>query len=245
MSQYNFGVGTIVGKRTDVTGKPPSFLGVIQDIEIDLDQQIKELYGQYKMPVDVAPGQLKITGKAKFARIQASTIDNLLLGEGVTSGAGLDMATAEVHTPVGTTFTVTNGATFLEDFGLFYAATGVQLVPVVSAPIQGQYIPGVAATGTYTIAAADENTALNVYYSFTVTTLNSIVASNQLMGTGPVFELFAAQLYNGKKINIKLNACRGSKLTLPFKNADYTIMDFDFTAFADASNNWGTIAVTE
>ena len=65
----------------------------------------------------------------------------------------------------------------------------------------------------------------------------------------PVFELQAKQDYfvQGveKKLILKLNACRGSKWSLPFKNTDYTIQDFEFTAFCDANNNWGTFAFSE
>ena len=73
--------------------------------------------------------------------------------------------------------------------------------------------------------------------------------ANQLMGTGPVFELQAKQDYfvQGveKKLILKLNSCRASKWNLPFKNTDYTIQDFEFTAFADAANAWGTFAFSE
>ncbi len=44
---------------------------------------------------------------------------------------------------------------------------------------------------------------------------------------------------------IKLNACVSSKLSLPFTNAKFTIAEFDFRAIADASNNVGTIGITE
>lgn len=246
--QLNFGSGTCIGKRTDITNAKPSFLGVLQDLEIDISVTLKELIGQYKMPVDVAPSQMKVTGKAKFARIQGASVNNLLLGQTETDSAGIDMAVAEAVNAATTTFTVTNGTKFTEDLGLFYA-TGAQLQPVVATPSVGQYIPGVAGAGTYTINVADENTAMVVYYGYTATTLVQLSLANQLMGGGPVFELQAKQDYfvEGveKKLVMKLNACRCSKWTLPFKNTDYTIQDFEFTAFADASNNWGTFAFSE
>jgi hypothetical protein len=253
MTQYNFGVGTIIGHRTDVVNAKPSFMGTMQDIEIDFDQTLKELTGQYKMAVDVAPANLKVTGKAKFAKIEASTMNDLLLGQTLTTGAGDDMSISEPHSvpaPSGPyTVQVTNHTQFLEDLGVFYAATGVQLTPVNGgSEATGKY--SVANTGTYTFAAGDASAALVFYYRFSVTTLQQITMTNQLMGAGPSFSVYIAQNYTNNagvagKINLRLNACRSSKLTLPFKNTDYTIQEFDFQAFADSSNNWGSLSITE
>jgi hypothetical protein len=250
--QLNFGVGTAIGRRTDIANAKPSFLGVLQDLEIDIAVTLKELTGAYKMPIDVAPSSMKVTGKAKFARIQGASVNNLLLGQTETDSAGIDMAVAESFSvPASTpfTYTVANGARYIEDLGVFYANGGAQLQPVASSPAQGQYVPGVAGTGTLTFAAADEGAALVTYYSYTATSLVQLSLANQLMGSGPVFELQAKQDYfvQGveKKLVLRLNACRGSKWSLPFKNTDYTIQDFEFTAFADANNNWGTFAFSE
>ena len=133
----------------------------------------------------------------------------------------------------------------IEDLGVFYAG-GAQLQPVASSPAQGQYS---VSAGVYTFAAADEGAAMVAYYSYSSTSLVQLSLANQLMGTGPVFELQAKQDYfvQGveKKLILKLNACRAAKWNLPFKNTDYTIQDFEFTAFADASNAWGTFAFSE
>jgi hypothetical protein len=249
--QLNFGVGTAIGKRTDIVNAKPSFLGVLQDLEIDIDVTLKELTGAYKMPIDVAPSTMKVTGKAKFARIQGASVNNLLLGQTETDSAGIDMAIAEALTvPASSpyTYTTANGAHYTEDLGVFYA-NGQQLQPVTSSPVAGQYIPGAAGSGILTFAAADAGAAMLTYYGYTATTLVQLSLSNQLMGSGPVFELQCKQDYfvQGveKKLILKLNACRGAKWSLPFKNTDYTIQDFEFTAFADPNNNWGTFAFSE
>ena len=39
--QLNFGVGTAIGKRTDIANAKPSFLGVLQDLEIDIAVTLK------------------------------------------------------------------------------------------------------------------------------------------------------------------------------------------------------------
>ncbi|MGH6889801.1 MAG: hypothetical protein ACREHF_11510 [Rhizomicrobium sp.] len=246
--QLNFGAGTCIGKRTDIANAKPSFLGVLQDLEIDIAVTLKELTGAYKMPVDVAPSAMKVTGKAKFARIQGASINNLLLGQAETDNAGIDMAVAEATTLSGTSYAAVHGAAFTEDLGVFYAS-GAQMQPVASAPAQGQYVPGAAGVGTYTFAPGDNGAAIVLYYGYTATSLVQLSLANQLMGAGPVFELQAKQDYFvagvEKKLILKLNACRASKWSLPFKNTDYTIQDFEFTAFCDAANNWGTFAFSE
>src|SRR5580700_11381819 len=134
--QLNFGVGTAIGKRTDIANAKPSFLGVLQDLEIDIAVTLKELTGQYRMPVDVAPAAMKVTGKAKFARIQGASVNNLLLGQTETDNAGIDMAVAEAFVvPSSSPYTCTaaNASKFIEDLGVFYAG-GAQLQPVASAP---------------------------------------------------------------------------------------------------------------
>jgi hypothetical protein len=221
---YNFGVGNWFCKRTDTT----YLLGVLQDLEIDIDRTLKELIGQFALPVDVAQAQMKITGKGKYASVSTNNINNTILGQTLTTASGFMIAAPEAQTPGATTFTVTNGATFSEDLGVRYHASNTALTPTSATPGTGYYIPGAAATGKYTIAAADE-VALDVYYSYTVTTLNQISAVNQFMGTGTTFELIGSNTYNvcgtQKMISIKLNQCKASKTGMPFKNVDYLLFD--------------------
>ena len=76
MTQYAFGSGTLIGKRTDVTGTPPALLGTLQDVSLDFDRKIETLLGQYNMAVAAGGGEFKITGKAnsRACRRPRSTI---------------------------------------------------------------------------------------------------------------------------------------------------------------------------
>lgn len=253
MPAINFGVGTVIGRRTDISNPTPLFFGILQDITIEVDQTLKRLVGQYKMPVDIAPSELKITGKAKQARIQANLFNDLILGGTLTTASGIAMATAEAHSVPGSstyTITATQAATFKEDLGVFYASNGVQLTRVTSgSEAIGKYSVN-EATGVYTFAAADASAAVIIYYTYGVTTKNQISLSNQLMGSGPVFEISLQEQYTSNAgitstTFMKLNACRSSKLSMPFKNTDYTITEIDFEAFADQASNIGTWAFSE
>src|SRR5579885_3134151 len=249
MTQYAFGSGTLICKRTDVANTPPALLGTLQDISLDFDRKIETLLGQYSMEVAAGGGEFKITGKAKFARLQSTQINNLFLGQTLTANSMVEMTTGEAQTVATGSATVANGATFVEDFGVFYATTGVQLTPVTSSPAQGQYIPPSGPPGTYTFNTADNGAALLIYYSYTISSGNKITLANQLMGPTPMFEVSLKETFTyfgaQKDLVIKLNACVSSKLSLPFSNQKFTIAEFDFQALADASNNIGTVSLSE
>jgi hypothetical protein len=250
MAEYIFGSGTVIGKRTDVTNTMPALLGTLQDVTIDFSRKIEQLMGQFAAPVAFGGGELTIKGKAKFARFQATQFNNLFLGGVQTANSGLEMTTGEAGTVASAAVVVANGATFVEDLGVFNAATGVQLQPVVSAPVAGaSYIPGVAGVGSYTFGSGDNGVSYLFYYSYTVTTEQKIVLANQLMGPVPNFELMIKESYVHfgvpKNLIIKLNACVSEKLALNFTNTKFTIPEMDFMAGADAANNIGTISLTE
>ena len=71
MTQYAFGVGALIALRTDTPVATPAQFGTLQEVQLDLSFTIKELTGQFQAPAALARGGLKITGKAKAARISA------------------------------------------------------------------------------------------------------------------------------------------------------------------------------
>jgi hypothetical protein len=198
------------------------------------------------MPVAAGGGEFKIAGKAKFARLQATQINNLFLGQTLTANSMLEMTTGESDTVASGAVTVANSATFAEDFGVFYASTGAQLTPVASSPAQGQYS---VSGGVYSFNSTDNGAAVLIYYSYTVSSGNKISLVNQLTGPLPTFEITLKETFNyyssTKDLVIKLNACVSPKLSLPFSNQKFTVAEFDFQALADASNNIGTISLSE
>jgi hypothetical protein len=245
---YNFGVGNWFCKRTDTTFQTVTLLGVLQNMEITIDRTLKELTGQYALPVDVAQAQMKITFKGTYAALATGNLNNTILGQTITSNSGFQIASPE-QVVGATSVSVAHGATFSEDLGVRYRTGNTPLQPVTGAPTTGQYIPALAGVGTYTFAAGDTSAALDIYYSYNTTTMSQISAVNQLMGQGTTFELIGSNTYNvcgvNKIISIKLNQCKATKTTLPFKNVDHLLQDLEGQAFADCSNAWGTIAMSE
>lgn len=242
--QVVFGAGTCIGKRVDIANLPTIFFGVTQDWSLDIDQKLVTLLGQYKDPVDVAPGERVVTGKIKFARIQASGMGNLLFGVNPVGNAGFDIVGPETRAAsAGTTYTVSSGATYLQDLGVYYHNTAIALLPVTAAPTAGQYVAGAAGVGNYTIAAADATVVggLDFFYQVSLANQFEIDVNTALMGTGPTIELDMSVPYTvagvQKRLAFQIYAARISKIPLAFKNTGYLIPEVDFTCFTNAAGN--------
>ncbi|HTV87996.1 MAG TPA: hypothetical protein VME41_03175 [Stellaceae bacterium] len=253
--QLAFGAGALWGNRTDQTGSGigPDQFGILQDVEIDWDWQTKELYGQFQFPIDIARGQGKITGKAKFARIFGAIYGDLFFGQTPAAGQ-LTVSESEAQNVPATspyTVTVAEAANFVDDLGVWYASgsnAGGRFTRVTTPATTGQYSVNLT-TGIYTLSSADAGAALLVSYLYNAAAGKKLVLTNQLMGYTPTFK---ATFYTTKTtqgvpagLALVLNACTATKLSLPTKIDDYEIQEFDFSAFADPTGTIGTLSVNE
>jgi hypothetical protein len=254
--QLAFGAGALWGNRTDVTGSGigPDQFGILQDVQIDWDWQTKELWGQFQFPVDIARGQGKISGKAKFARIFGAIYGDLFFGQtpatGQLSVSENEAATIPATTPY--TVTVANAASYVDDLGVFYAtgaSAGNRFTRVATPSAAGQYSVNLS-TGIYTFAAADANASLLISYLYNISgSGKKLVLTNQFMGYTPTFK---ATFYTTKTtggvpagLALVLNACTAMKPALPTKTDEYESQEFDFSASADATGTIGTLRVNE
>jgi hypothetical protein len=244
MTQYAFGVGALIALRTDIANPAPAQFGTLQEVQLDISFTVKELMGQFQAPAALARGALKITGKAKAARITAANFNNIFFGQTLGSGNTLTQLGEAGTVPAGSAYTVTvaNHATFVADLGVAYAATGAMLTPVPSAPATGQYS---VSGGVYTFGSGDANANVLITYSYTTTTGTSLALTNLLMGAQPTFKLVLNEQYQGKLLNLQLNSVIAPKLSLAFKNEDFMIPEFDFQAAADAAGNIGNVWLSE
>ena len=248
--QLSFGAGALWGERTDLgvtSGIGPRQFGVLQDISVDFDWTAKELYGQFQFPVAIGRGQAKISGKAKYAQILGLIYSDIFFGQTATTGQfGIAEYEADAI-PATTPFqvTVANAASYNDDLGVTYAATGIRFNRVTTPAAAGQYSVNFA-TGVYTFSSADAGLAVLISYTYTVTSSGQEVKiTNQLMGILPTFKATFYTTYQGKGTALRLNACAASKLTLPTRLDDWTIEELDFMAFADASNAIGFFSTVE
>jgi hypothetical protein len=259
--QLSFGPGALWGARADVTiGATPDNgaqqFGILQDCTIDFDFTDKELWGQYQFPVAISRGQGKITGKAKFAQIVGRTFSDLFWGLTPATGQFSVAQNEAESVPASTPYTVTvaNAATYNDDLGVTYVATGKRLQRVSSPAAAGQYSVNFS-TGVYTFSAGDASAALLISYTYNITTSGfKTTITNQLSGTTPTFKATFYQPISpfgigGSASNaptaLRLNACVSNKFSLPTKIDDWTIWEFDFMAFADASGTIGYFSTVE
>jgi hypothetical protein len=257
MQQYNFGTGQVFAIPSGQATPTPMQFGTLQDISVDFDATVKDLVGQQQFAVALARGQIKVSGKAKYARLSAAAFNNIFFGQALgTAGSGpqtlVPASPGEAHSvPGSSTYTIqaTNHATFVSDLGVTAVATGTQYTRVAAASeVAGVSYSVVPSTGTYTFASGDAGLAMIINYSYTATTGSLITITNQLMGVTPSFSLNLFESYTnngvGGSATLILNNVTSKKLGLAFKNEDWTMIDLDFTAAVDATGTLGTFSMT-
>lgn len=242
---YSFGSGVLLGTRTDVPNATPVNFGLVQEVTIEEAATIKELTGQFQRPVAIARGTIKTTGKAKVARISGLAFANLFYGVNPSPGqlatSFAEAGAVPAQSPF--TYTVTNAATFAEDDGVLYAATGLPLTQVASSPAAGQYS---VSSGVYTFNSADAGKAILVNYTYAISgSGQKFTVANQLLGTTPTFRALFYTTFQGQAVTLKLNNCVSNKLSFQTKLEDFTIPEFDFSCFADAAGNVMTWSFAE
>lgn len=249
--QYQFGSGNLFGLISSGGVLVPRKFAALQDVSIDISFNMKELYGQSQFPLTIARGQGKIAGKAKAANINGPMLNDIFFGQTNATGK-VEFVNQEAPVAIPTTpfqITVANAATFKEDHGVTFVATGVPLTRVPSAPITGQY--SVSGAGVYTFAAADVGLFTLIDYTYTVAgSGNTTTVNNLLSGTTPTFiGSFPIKKTqdNGviKTVYLRLNQCYSNKLTLQTKIEDFLIPEFDFTAAADVAGIVATLSSAE
>jgi hypothetical protein len=234
VAQYNFGVGQLFIVPPGANPTPVN-VGTLKDVSLDISRDVKELIGAYAFAEDVALGKGKISGKAKSGRIQGGLIAAILAGSATTTGQTA-AANNELSTIPTTPYQVTalNGATFVQDGGVYDYTAGKWLTCIASAPASGQY--SVSAAGVYTFAAADTTHQVGLYYTYTMVTGNKVALTNQLMGAATIFQLNVFNTYKGGQFGYTLYAVVMPKLSLAGKQDDYTEVDIEFQGFADSLN---------
>jgi hypothetical protein len=234
MPQYHFGIGSLTLTPSGANPTPVQ-VGVLTDISVDINYDLKELRGQYQVAVDVARGSAKITGKAKNSAISSGLVLACLGGGSVAAGSKLGI-TGENFASIGATNTVANGATFYEDLGVIDYTAGVQMTRVAAAPAAKQYAVNTA-TGVYTWAGADVAHNVGISYSYTGAAIGKTVTLlNQAMGQSTPFTLSVYNQYGGKGFGWRFPAVHLPKISLALKSEAYTDQDVEFFVVQDPTS---------
>lgn len=254
MSQYAFGAGNMyVTQLQDANGNAianptPYPLMALQEGSVDISGDVKELYGQNQFPVAAGRGKVKMQVKVKPARILAGVWNSIFFGQTLNPGliaVNTDtVGQAIPATPFNITPTPPNTGTYAADMGVI-DANGNPMTRVASAPATGQYSVNVA-TGQYTFAAADTGKTVYINYQYTTstaTTGNKQTVQNLPMGYAPTFKADLTVSYLGKITTFSFPKAVATKMGIGFKNEDFSVPEFSFSAFDNGAGqvmSWST-----
>lgn len=210
----------------------------LQDIDVTIDQTLKELKGQYKFPDDVAPADMKCTVKVGSGRVSINMFNQLFFADQYDTGETVVPSEPSLETiPSTSAYTVTitppGTGVFGIDLGVQYASSLQPLQKVSTPSAVGQYSVNTS-TGLYTFYSGDAGVQVLISYTYTVVSGHKLVVNNQVMGYGPTFELWLAEPYQGTN-GMHIFSARMSKLGIPIKRDDYVIIDMEGEAYPNAA----------
>ncbi len=233
-----FGPGILIAKRLDIANGTPINVGYAQEFSFDLAGSTKQLFGQNQYALVAARGTVKSTGKFKNAVVSGIALNAIFFAGSLASGGDqwvIDEA-GTVPASVSYTITVAGAATFVNDLGLRYAATGLPFQRVApAAEAIGKYSVN-ETTGVYTFSAADASAAVLITYQKDLTgSGQSLNLTNQPIGYTPTFGLYYYTNLNqptSKPFVTTIYNCVSSKLSFGFKLEDFMMPELDFDIFA-------------
>lgn len=238
-----FGPGILIATRTDITPGVAINVGDVQEFSIEAAGTTKQLYGQYQVPLVAARGTIKLTGKFKAALVSGIAMNNLFWGGSLSStanvlGWNID-STFTISTASTAALQVGSSLTFDADLGVKYSTSGLPLQRVSTGnEAVGKYSITAASPGLYNFAAGDEGANIKITYTNTGATGQSLLMTNQLIGTTPTFQLDYYTSLNqpaAKPFIIRLFEAVAEKETMAFKLEDYMIPEWDFSLYANAA----------
>jgi len=239
-----FGVGDLIATpKAGIlpTNPTPTRFGVLQDVTVEFSASNKELMGKNQFPLAVARTAMKPTLKAKSATIFARTFNDFFFGGAVAVGEDIAIID-EVGVITTGAVTVAQAAHFTTDQGVINQADGTHFVQHAT-PGVGQYS---VSAGVYTFNTGDNGKTVLISYTYTpaVAVGFKTTITNQPMGSQPQFAVVLANsqwkgTQSGPNLMLQLNALIASKLTLNFKNEDFTIPEFDAQIFDDGTGTIG------
>ncbi len=246
MLNPQFGSGVLFGIPNGgnmATDPTPLQFGILQEVQVEFKADLKKLFGQSQFPLAKARGKINITAKGKMASLDPLFFSQLYFGQPTVAGVSRAVYN-EPHAAVAA-LAPTN-ATATKDLGVVITggtgfAVGTQMTAVTGAPtVSGTYefIPGPSAT--YNFLAADVSAGLTVEISYMwpdATHGTTLAVGNELMGYAPEFEAVLYNNFRGNMFALQLNSCVMGSLTIPTKQEDFWVADFDMEATADASGN--------
>lgn len=239
-----FGSGVLYGvpNAGNLVATPtPMQFGLLQEVSVNFKADLKKLFTTSQFPAFVARGKVEVSAKGKMASLDPLFFSQLYFGlptaAGVqrpvyneAGGSYVSDVLTPAHTPVTDLGVIITGGTGLQ--------IGTQMTSVSAAPtVSGTYQ---FTAGTYKFLAADVTAGLTVALNYTwndSTHGTTLAVSNQLMGYAPQFTSVLYNNFRNSMLALQLNACILGSVSIPTKQEDFWVADFDMEAFADLSGN--------
>jgi len=239
-----FGAGRFLGVN-NVSNPTPTRFQTMQDSSIDFKAATKSIFGENRLPVAVAIGEVTITGKVTLGANNSRMFADLLFADAQSAGQVLEAEKEAQNippTPGPYTVTVTNSAQWTTDLGVT-KTDGTVFVRVASGPTAGQYS---VAAGVYTFAAADQATPILISYLYTNSSAGSnITVANTPMGPAGSFTGVLVMPYGTEQDVFVFNNCITQGAGIANKNGDFAKPTFDFMCSTDSTDTLGTLSFAE
>jgi hypothetical protein len=245
-----FGCGVVFGAPNagNLAANPtPQRFGFLQDMSVEFKGDLKKLWGQNQFAGAKARGKIDVTGKGKMATLDPTMLNQLFFGQGQSTGV-MRIIDLESHAPAASVApTHAVAGSLVTDYGVINKDTGLNMIKVDATPAVGQYTFTQATSGgsptaaEYGFNAAETASAVLLSYLYADTAGVTVELTNRLMGYAPEFQMFLYNNFRGKYFGLQLNSCVMGSFSIPTKQEDFWICDFDFDASTDASDSLGAI----
>lgn len=243
-----FGAGRVF-MTSNVTNPTPARALVPQGQSIDVKRKTESLFGENQLAEEVGAGEMEITGKVEFGKINPRIFSDMIFGDGSAVGSYLeaDKEAGTVPASVAYTITVVNGATFKYDLGVVNATTGAIYSRVAGgSEVTLKSYSVNTTTGVYTFAVGDANTPMKISYAYADATNGATIQIlNQLQGPTGRFQAVHVLPWGAKQDMFVFNNCIASSSGLSAKKSGFTGFTFDYMAASDANGTVGTATFSE
>jgi len=235
---FPFGTGAFYFQEGQAGEYTKFGVAALQEGQVNIEMDVKELHGTNRFAVDVRTGKGKIDGSVKFADWKSNAFS--LVTGGTPSSGQRTVTQGEAGTIATNTVTVAFDGTFYRDVQVVFVDKGAgtsaliagqPLEQVAAGPAAGQY--SVSTIGVYTFAAADDKANVKISYMQTLTTGINVSWSNIAIGTTPVLRGLFKGIHDADQMVLELELCVIHGWKTGSKIDDWMHIDVPFKAFAD------------
>ena len=228
---------------------------VVQSQAVEFKQKLESLFGEKALAAAVGKGEMEVTGKVEYGKTNPRVLNDLMFGQGTSTG-NYQQSDNEAHTvPAVSTYTVTatNYTTgIFIDLGVKNVTTGAAYSCVASgSEVAGTSYSVNLATGVYKFAAGDANVNVAISYACAVAAAGETVNLNNFLQGGvnsfQAVHVLPWQLPTGvveQDMFVFYNCFAGST-GLSAKKSGFGMTTLDYTAAVNGNDQLGVATFAE